>query len=114
MIAPTGDSPVGTFITEICTHINPLDVARWLETQDQLDRGKFAAYVGGAIQMHFHKNQARCALLGLHPRRFTELCLARVEYVLKQAECYDTIGELQDFAKFLRKPKKFFSMPGKK
>lgn len=93
--------PVPVFIEEICTHINPLDVARWLDKQRNLSRKMFGMYIAGASTMWWKKEKKRGKALGLNKHKFFKLVADRIVYVMKLAGEYDTIGELSDFAKYI-------------
>lgn len=103
--------PVPLFIEECCTAINPLDVARWLNTQKQFDRKKFFEYIWKAITKQWIENELKGMVLGLDIDRFRKLCLRRIKEVMKRAIENDKIGELRDFAKHLMKRPRILVLP---
>ena len=107
------NNPIVDFIVDVTTEIKPLEVARWLESEERLSRGEFANYIGGAIQMKWGEYRIRCSLFNVSKGMFKKLCLMRIRHVIRKAEHHDGLREITEFAKYLNRPKKMTFDGGK-
>lgn len=104
-------NPIIDFVVDVTTKIMPVQTAKMLHDRGQLSHGKFSAYIGAAILFHWSRNRFYASMINVNFSAFRKLCLKRIRYVLRHSQNHEGLKEMNDFAKYLTKPKKFISIP---